>query len=174
MREAVRVEKSLLRFRLVQIRNWTLSRLQATRSASLQMLKKFDDWILLAQKAEMDTIDEMCHVIKRAIEDETKLQNELSINFMDFTQSLDTLNYINPPVPKLDALEDHHSSRFTIPQLRSLIAEFEQLAASVGDLLQLRELATLLFTKLRNAQYFGGADSAVADEWCEFGLQQLN
>jgi hypothetical protein len=43
------------------------------------MLKKFDDWILLAQRAEMDTIDEMCHVIKRAIEDESKLQQELQI-----------------------------------------------------------------------------------------------
>ena len=79
MKEAVRVEKSLLRFRLVQIRNWTLTRLQATRSQQIQMLKKFDDWILLAQRAEMDTIDEMCHVIKRAIEDESKLQQELQI-----------------------------------------------------------------------------------------------
>ena len=33
----------------------------------------------------MDAIDEMCVVIKRAIEDESKIQNELRIKFMDFT-----------------------------------------------------------------------------------------
>jgi len=31
----------------------------------------------------------------------------LRINFMDFTVDNSTFNYINPPVPKLDAIEDH-------------------------------------------------------------------
>lgn len=34
---------------------------------------------------------------------------------MDFTVDNGTLNYINPPVPKLDALEDRYADRFTIP-----------------------------------------------------------
>lgn len=33
----------------------------------------------------MDAIEEMCVVIKRAIEGEAKIQNELKIKFMDFT-----------------------------------------------------------------------------------------
>ena len=44
-----------------------------------------EDWIFVAQKAEMDAIDEMCMVIKDSIEEETKIQSELRINFMDFT-----------------------------------------------------------------------------------------
>jgi len=39
----------------------------------------------VAQKTEMDAIEEMCVVIKRAIEGEAKIQNELKIKFMDFT-----------------------------------------------------------------------------------------
>jgi len=62
----------------------------------------------------MDTIEEMCSVIKKAIEEESKIQHELRINFMDFTVDNSTYNYINPPVPKLDAIEDHVKERFNI------------------------------------------------------------
>jgi len=37
------------------------------------MYKKLEDWISVAQKTEMDTIEEMCAVIKKAIESETKI-----------------------------------------------------------------------------------------------------
>jgi len=63
----------------------------------------------------MDTIEEMCAVIKRAIEDESKIQHELCIRFMDFTVDYSTLNYINPPIPKLEALEEFRTDRFSIP-----------------------------------------------------------
>lgn len=79
------------------------------------MYKKFEDWILVAQKTEMDTIEEMCSVIKQAIEEESKIQKELRIKFMDFTVDESTLNFINPPIPKLEALEEIHDDRFVIP-----------------------------------------------------------
>jgi hypothetical protein len=63
----------------------------------------------------MDTIDEMCAVIKRAIEAETKVQHELRMNFMDFTVDNSTFNFINPPLPKLEALEEYREDRFAIP-----------------------------------------------------------
>lgn len=63
----------------------------------------------------MDTIEEMCQVVKRAIEDESKIQLELRIKFMDFTVDHSVLNYINPPVPKLEALEAFSTDRFSIP-----------------------------------------------------------
>lgn len=85
MKEALRVEKSILRFRLVQIRNWTYQRLHQLRFSAIRLYKKLEDWIQVAQKTEMDAIDEMCVIIKRAIEDESKIQNELRIKFMDFT-----------------------------------------------------------------------------------------
>jgi len=78
------------------------------------MYKKLDDWIQVAAKTEMDTIDEMCSVVKRAIEDETKIQLELRIDFMDFTVDNTVLNYIDPPVPKLEALEEYRVDRFSI------------------------------------------------------------
>lgn len=115
MREAVRVEKQILRYRLVQIRNWTVMRLKFQRKCFLDLYKKFDDWIQVATKTEMDTIEEMCTVIKKATEDETKIQLELRIKFMDFTVDHTVFNYIDPPVPKLDALEEFRSDRFSIP-----------------------------------------------------------
>jgi hypothetical protein len=64
MKEAIKVEKSILRFRLVQIRNWTYMRLKERRQQAITMYKKLEDWISVAQKTEMDTIDEMCAIIK--------------------------------------------------------------------------------------------------------------
>ena len=37
------------------------------------MNKKFEDWIMVSYKTEMDTIEEMCKVVKRAIEEEIKI-----------------------------------------------------------------------------------------------------
>jgi hypothetical protein len=174
MKEAVRVEKSLLRFRLVQIRNWTLNRLQDTRQQALSTYKKFDDWIQVAQKTEMDTIEEMCAVIKKAIEDECKIQHELRIQFMDFTVDNSTLNYINPPIPKLEALEQSQSDRFAIPQLRNLLGEFETIAKATGDLLQCRELCQLLYSKIKNSFHFCSYESQVPETWNTFGLAEIN
>jgi len=94
------------------------------------MHKKLEDWIYVAQKAEMDAIEEMCNVIKEAIESEDKIQDELRLKFMDFTVDKSTLNYINPPPPKLDAHEDYREDRFSIPQLTFICSEFEQFEAA--------------------------------------------
>lgn len=48
-------------------------RLKERRQQAITMYKKMDDWISVAQKTEMDTIDEMCAIIKEAIENETKI-----------------------------------------------------------------------------------------------------
>lgn len=122
----------------------------------------------------MDTIEEMCNVVKKATEEETKIQHELRIVFMDFTVDNSTLNYINPPVPKLDALEDYQCERFAIPQLKHLNSEFETIAAATGDLMQCRELAQLLFGKIKNSVHFGGFESAVPESWNVFGLAEIN
>jgi hypothetical protein len=99
------------------------------------MYKKFDDWILVATKTEMDTIDEMSIIIKKAIEDESKIQLELRIKFMDFTVDHSVLNYIDPPIPKLDAMENSSRERFSIPQMYCVIEELELISKSTGDLM---------------------------------------
>ena len=45
----------------------------------------------------MDAIEEMTLIVKHHIEEETKIQQELRISFMDFTIDEGVLNYINPP-----------------------------------------------------------------------------
>jgi len=72
----------------------------------------------------MDSIEEMCIVIKDSIETETKIQDELRIQFMDFTVDNSVRNFDTPVPPKLEAMEDRRVSRFSIPQLQSLYDEF--------------------------------------------------
>lgn len=69
MKEAIKVEKSILRFRLTQIKSWTLKRLRLQREQAITVFKKLDDWIAVSNKAENDAIEEVCEVIKEAIED---------------------------------------------------------------------------------------------------------
>lgn len=73
MREAIKVEKSIFRYRLCQVRNWALNQLKGMRQNSLDLYKMLEDWIFVAQKTEMDAIEEMCMVIKDSIEEETKI-----------------------------------------------------------------------------------------------------
>ena len=73
MRQAIKVEKSILRYRLTQIRNWTLKRLRDMRSKAIKVYTKLEDWIYVANKAENDSVEEMCIVLKRAIEEERKI-----------------------------------------------------------------------------------------------------
>ena len=124
MRDAIRIQKGILRYRLVQIRNWALKQLKQRRQAALDLYKKLEDWIHVAQKTEMDAVEEMSMILKQNIEEETKIQEELRIEFMDFTIDEGVLNYINPPPPKQPALEEHRVDRFSAPQLQGMLEEY--------------------------------------------------
>ena len=63
MKQAIKVEKSILRFRLAQIRNWALKRLRDIRQKSNKVYTKLEDWIYVANKAENDAVDEMVGII---------------------------------------------------------------------------------------------------------------
>ena len=71
----------------------------------------------MANKAENDASDEVCEVIKDAIESEKKIQVELNINFMDFVVDKSIYNYIDPPPEKLAAMESKTPEMFNIPQI---------------------------------------------------------
>ena len=76
----------------------------------------------------MDAIEEMCMVVKQNIEEETKIQEELRISFMDFSIDQGVLNYITPIPPKHPALEEHRNDRFSIPQLQGMLEEYKTIA----------------------------------------------
>lgn len=174
MKEALRVEKSILRFRLVQVRNWTQQRLQELRRATIRVHKKLEDWIAVAARTELDAIEEMCSVIKRAIEAETKIQSELSLRFMDFTVDEGTLNFITPEPPKLDALEEYRSDRFAIPQLNTLLGELEMLTQASGSpRMQVVELASLIFSKIKLSLQTQSFEQGMPHEWNKLALSDV-
>lgn len=163
MKESIKTEKSILRFRLVQIRNWALSNLKQNRQTAIDLYKKLDDWIFVAQKAEMDSIDEMCIVFKDAIETETKIQDELCIQFMDFTVDKSILNFITPPPPKLEFMEDKRAYKFNIPQLQSLYNEMKQIETfrKGNKLFPYQVIINLMMTKINYTKQFGGEANGV-------------
>ena len=73
MKEAVKVEKGNLRYRLTLIRNWALKWLKFQRQQAIKVYKKIEDWINVSSKAENDAIEEVCDVIKETIEDQSKI-----------------------------------------------------------------------------------------------------
>ena len=165
MKEAIKIEKSILRYRLCQIRNWALQRLKHQRETSLRIYKKLDDWIAVSNKAENDAIDEVCTVIKNSIEEEKKIQVELKINFMDFIIEKSVFNYIDPPPPKLLPLEEAVSDRFNIICLESLVKELAMIADSEGKITN-RTCVELLLRKQNNSFFRTGA---LPKAWLNFG-----
>jgi hypothetical protein len=105
-----------------------MMRLKHQRGQSLKLYQLLDDLIQVSSKAENDAIDEVCDVVKQAIEDQTKIQDELRVNFMDFFVDKAIANFIEPPPEKLEAMEQAQNSRFNIPQLKSLVQELQMIA----------------------------------------------
>lgn len=145
------------------------------RQTSLDLYKMLEDWIYVAQKTEMDAIEEMSMVIKESIENETKIQSELRIEFMDFTVDQGTLNYITPPPPKYEAREELLAERFSVPQINNIVREFQGLldiANENGEPHQLRVQFLYQFFKqrLNNASLFSGYQSSLPECWTKLNM----
>ncbi len=67
---------------------------------------KLQEWIDVAFKAETDAILELEKVIKKSIEEETKLQYELWIKYMDFFLDEKILYFYDPPPPVYQGREE--------------------------------------------------------------------
>ena len=128
-----------------------MMRLKHQRGQSLKLYQLLDDLIQVSSKAENDAIDEVCDVVKQAIEDQTKIQDELRVNFMDFFVDKAIANFIEPPPEKLEAMEEAQNSRFNIPQLKSLVQEL-QMIADDNKMIPNRKAVELLLRKGQNSK----------------------
>lgn len=167
MKAAIKIEKAILRFRLTVIRNWTLKRLREVRAKAIKTYQKMEDWISVSNKTENDAVDEMCIVIKRAIEEEKKIQDELRIKFMDFCVDEKIMNFIIPPPEKLPAMEEIRPNRFSIRQLTTLVEEFEALARQHGNStsnIPNRVVLDLFLRKLENSKTVGD-EGSLPEKW---------
>lgn len=107
----------------------------------------------------MDAIEEMCVVIKDSIEEETKIQSELRINFMDFTVDQGILNYITPPPPLHPPREECSAKRFTIPQLMCTIDELDLISKNSfngDDNMRVQPLYLIWKSRLNSSSRFKG------------------
>ena len=132
----------------------------------MKIYQKLDDWISVSSKAENDAVDEVCDVIKEAIEDQGKIQDELRIKFMDFFVDKGILNFIEPPPEKLASMEEAQDGKFNIPQLRALIEELKILADANDQILN-RKAVELLLRKAQNSRTLGDM-GGLPKEWSSF------
>jgi hypothetical protein len=80
---------------------------------------------------------------------------------------------VKPPRPKLEALEEYREDRFTIPQLKTFLTEFETITKTVGDNMQVVELSSIFFTKVKNSARFGGYDLTLPDQWNKLTMPSI-
>jgi hypothetical protein len=129
----------------------------------------------------MDAIEEMCIVVKDSIESETKIQDELRIEFMDFTVDNSIRNFDTPIPPKLEAMEDRREDRFSIPQLKSL---YDEMARVEGNSQNEKNwpsachfptnmLASMIMSKINYTKNFGGYINAAPECWKKVNMQQI-
>jgi hypothetical protein len=168
MKAAIKIEKSILRYRLTQIRNWSLKRLREMRSKAIKVYTKLEDWIHVSNRTENDAIEEMSIVIKNSIEEERKIQDELRIKFMDFC--VDEKIYIEPPPEKLPAMEEIRPDRFSVRQLTTIIDEFIELEKFYNNgtsNLPNKAYVDLFVRKLENSKTIGD-EGSLPEEWRQY------
>lgn len=168
MKAAIKIEKALLRFRLTQIRNWTLKRLREMRQKAIKTYQKLEDWIQVSTLAENEAVNQMSGVIKTAIEEERKIQDELRIKFMDFCVDEKIMYYVVPPPERLPPLEEYRQDRFSVAQLRNVVDEIISLSEQQNNALLPNKVVTdLLIRKLQNSTFLTD-EGTLMDEWKRF------
>lgn len=91
---------------------------------------------------------------------------------MDFTVDQGVLNFINPPPPKLPALEEINNERFSIPQLKCFIEELETLQKlnNGNQNLPVRELSSLFNVRKNCSKTFRGISSGIPEKWQDMSM----
>lgn len=79
--------------------------------------------IAFSFKREIDAIEEMGNLIREKIEEETKIQLEIQLDYTNVVISHKTLNFLTPPPVLLKAKENHHENYMTITQLYKFLDE---------------------------------------------------
>lgn len=137
------------------------------RQKAIKVYTKLDDWIHVSNKTENDAVEEMSIVIKTAIEEERKIQDELRIKFMDFCVDEKIMNYIEPPPEKLPPMEESRTDRFSIRQLIALIDEFIEIGKQYGNgtpFVPNKLIVDLFVRKLENSKTIGD-EGSLPEDW---------
>ena len=95
---------------------------------------------------------------------------------MDFTVDQGVLNYITPPPPKHEALEEDSTMRFTIPQIQNTVNEFEVFQRmSRGDQgnLRVQFLYQYFKSRVNNSESYQSFSSTLPEVWNTMGMDNF-
>ncbi|EGR31169.1 hypothetical protein IMG5_116400 [Ichthyophthirius multifiliis] len=149
MKEALHIEKSIFRYRIQVLKDFSISRLKEMKALSSILYGKLEDWIEYTFKIENDAVNEMDYIFRQYIEEEKKIQKEIQLNYVDVIISHQILNFLTPPPIILPAKETIFQHKFSISQLYVIIEEIRSIT-NERNLVESRELVQFLFRKTIN------------------------
>ncbi|KAI9096087.1 hypothetical protein DFS34DRAFT_623887 [Phlyctochytrium arcticum] len=122
-------EEQILRRRIDRLKQHAMDNLRELRNKAIDVYTLLDDWISARFAAEMDTIRDMLHVIKEAVEAETRIPNSLILEGERFRIDFHVLTYEPEPEPRPPSpVEKLTPDQFTVLQLSNLNRQFVQVA----------------------------------------------
>ncbi|KAI9143629.1 hypothetical protein BKA69DRAFT_86943 [Paraphysoderma sedebokerense] len=128
--QAIKYEEQLLRLRLDRIKQQALLMMKELRSKAVEAYIQMDSWIGNKFRDEMDAIRDMLAVIKDAVELETRIANELTLDGEKFKVEHSILTFEPEPEPRPESpIEKPVPDQFTILQLLNLCHKFRKIAA---------------------------------------------
>jgi hypothetical protein len=78
----------------------------------------------------MSAVNQICFIFRKAIEDESKIQRELQLNYVDVVNSGRFLNFQTPAVEIKPAEERIRTDRLSVSGMVLLLSQLQALAES--------------------------------------------
>jgi ATP-dependent Clp protease ATP-binding subunit ClpA len=128
----VEAEKSILKYRLGMIKEWTERRVKEIRGICKLLYDRLVDWIRMTIKCQREAINQLSMRLREAIEEERKIQKEIRMKSFDLIMDEKFLYFIIPPPKLLPGIEAVLDSRFSIAQLVNLLQNLKLITKPNG------------------------------------------
>jgi Mg2+ and Co2+ transporter CorA len=142
--KAVLIEKAVTRQRLSMIHETGRRWLREYRGRAKRMYQRLDDWLFYRNKCEMEALGKLSDVLRQAIEEERKIQQEIQFDGVDLVIDYEHLNFETPPVILKPAKEMQVEKRFTLTQLYTLYHELLSYATHASKKIDAKTLLLVL------------------------------
>ncbi|KAK2168514.1 hypothetical protein LSH36_16g05047 [Paralvinella palmiformis] len=128
---ALQLEASAAKCRMDLVRHVAATVIVSLKDKADSAYKDMNDWLGARFLKEMESIDQMSEVMRFAIENGTKIHQELKIDQQDFFIDQDIKVLRSPsPQPRPDPIEKVDPETFTVEQIKNLYRQFSMTAPS--------------------------------------------
>jgi hypothetical protein len=165
---SVQMEEKRVKFRIELIRHRSITVIQEVKKKANTMWELMKTWQDKRFSSEMDSIDYLLDMISQGIENETTIQQALTLHGPDFTIEEDTamMEELPPPRP-VTPPEDPMCDAFTVHQLLNLRNQIAEVAPSGVVSYQ------VLIQKLEEFQSLSYGEELLPEYWVKAPYEAL-